>query len=162
MNRGAMELELGITGIQGRKDPAPEPPLTDLKAFHSHCHHAARVTGGKLQSIRDAYEGGIPNNYAIARIQFSDTVVAVLVNSIRPILAFAKCTAESQITFEYIDCPKLADAFHEVGQYTIPTSKELNCPLLSEMCNNLGPAEQKQVRYFRPRCVGDVVFNSWD
>jgi hypothetical protein len=160
--RDAMELQLGITGQQGRKDPAPEPPLTNLKAFHSHCHHAARVTGAKVQAIRDPYEGGSSGNYAIARIQFSDTVVAVLVNEIRPIIAFAKCPVEGQITFEYIDCPKLADAFLEVGDYTIATSEELNRPLLRETCKSLAPAEQKRVRYYRPARVGDVVFNYWD
>ena len=157
-----MELQLGITGIQGRKDPAPEPPLTNLKAFHSHCHHAARVTGARLQAIRDPYEGGIPSNYAIARIQFSDTEVAVLINSTRPIIAFAKCPAEWQITFEFIDCPKLAAAFLEVGEYSIATSEELNRPVLRELCKNLAPAELKSVRSFRPARIGDVIFNYWD
>jgi len=158
-----MELQLGITGIQGRKNPAPEPPFTNLKAFHSDCHHAARMTGAKVQAIRDPYEGGIPSNYAVARIQFSDTEVAVLVNSVRPIIAFAKCT-EGQIRFEYeyIDFPKLAGMFLEVGEYIIPTSEELNHPLLREMCKNLAPAELKRVRYFRPARVGDVIFNYWD
>jgi hypothetical protein len=132
-----------------------------IKAFHSYCHHAARVTGAEVQAIRDPYEGG-PSNYAMARIQFSDNVVVVLVNSIRPIIAFAKCPAEGQITFEYIDCPKLADAFLAVGEYAIATSEELNRPLLREMCKNLASAELKRVRYFRPKRVGDVVFNYWD
>jgi hypothetical protein len=157
-----MELQLGITGQQGRKDPAPEPPFTDLKAFHSHCHYAARVTGAKVQAIRDPCEGGILNNYAIARVEFSDTVVAVLVNKVRPIIAFAKCPRDWQITFEYIDCPTLANAFLEIGEYTIPTSEELNRPLLRDMCKNLAPAEQQCVRYFRPARVGDVIFNYWD
>src|SRR4051812_9721155 len=112
-----MELQLGITGIQGRKDQAPEPPVTNLMAFHSHCLHAARVTGAKVQAIRDPYEGGIPSNYAIARLQFSDTEVAVLINSTRPIVAFAKCPAEGQTTFEFIDFPKLAAAFIQFGEY---------------------------------------------
>lgn len=157
-----MELQLGITGIQGRKDPGPEPPLTNLAAFRSHCHHAARVTGAKVMSIRDPYDGGNPSNYAIARFEFSDGVVAVFVNSVRPIIAFAKDPAEGQIGFEYIDCPILAEAFLASGEYTIATSDELNTPLLREMWKNLAPAEQKRVQYFRPRTVGDVLFNYWD
>jgi len=157
-----MELQLGITGIYGRKEPAPELPPTNLNAFHSHCHHAARVTGAKVQAIRDPYEGGIPSNYAIAYLRCSDTEVAVLINSTRPIIAFAKCPAEGQITFDYIDCPELAAAFLEVGEYSIATSEELNRPLLRAMCKNLAPAELKRVRYFRPARVGDVIFNYWD
>jgi hypothetical protein len=151
-----MELQLGITGIQGHKDPAPEPPFTNLKAFHSHCHHAARESGATVQAIRDPFEAG-PSNYAMARIQFSDCVVAVFVNSVRPIIAFAKNPVEGQITFEYIDYPKLASVFLAFGEYTIATSDELNTPLLRAMCKNLAPAEQKRVRYFRPRRVGDVI-----
>ena len=158
-----MELPLGITGQQGRKDPVPEPPFTDLKAFRSHCHHAARVNGATVQTIRDPYEGGSLSNYAVARIQFSDNVVLVLVNQVRPIIAFAKSpSVEWQITFEYIDCPKLADAFLEVGEYTIAPGEVLNRPLLREMCENLAPREKQRVRYYRPARVGDVIFNYWD
>jgi hypothetical protein len=157
-----MELQLGITSQKSRKGPVAEPPFTDSKAFHSHCYHAARVTGANVQAIRDPFEGGIPSNYAIAHIQFSDTAVAVLVNQIRPIIGFAKCPVEGQITFEYIDCPKLADAFLEVGEYAIATSEELNRPLLREMCVNLSPWEREKVRYYRPARVGDVIFNYWD
>ena len=120
------------------------------------------MAGAKVQAIRDPYEGGSPSNYSMANIQFSETVVAVLVNQIRPIIAFAKCPVEGQITFEYVDCPKLADAFLEVGEYTIATSEELSRPLLREMCVNLSPWEREKVRYYRPRRVGDVIFNYWE
>ena len=69
---------------------------------------------------------------------------------------------EGQITFEYIDCPQLASAFLEVGEYTIATSEELNRPLVREVCKNLSAWERERVRYYRPRRVGDVIFNYWD
>lgn len=155
-------MQLGITGIHGWKDPTLEPPLTNLKSFHAHCHHAARATGAKVLTSRDPYEAGIPSNYAMARIVFSNGVVAVFVNSVRPIIAFATDPAEGQIAFEYIDCPKLAEAFLAFGEYTIATSDELKTPLLREMWKKLAPAEQKRVQYFRPRTVGEVLFNYWD
>ncbi len=161
-----MELPLGITGQQGRKDPVPEPPLTDLKAFRAHCHHAARINCATVQTIRDPYECGSPSNYAVARIRFSDNnvvLVLVLVNQVRPIVAFAKApSVEWQITFEFIDCAKLADAFLEVAEYIIAASEELNRPLLREMCKDLAPREKQGVRYYRPARVGDVIFNYWD
>jgi hypothetical protein len=120
------------------------------------------MTGAHVQTIRNPYEGGNPSNYAMASIQFSDTGVAVLVNQIRPVLAFAKYPHEGQIIFEYIDCPKLADAFLGIGEYTIATSEDLSRPLLREMCTDLSPWEREQVRYYRPQRVGDVIFNFWD
>jgi hypothetical protein len=156
-----MELQLGITGIQAHKDAVPEPPFSDLTAFHSHCHHAARRIGGKVQAIRDPCEGGA-SNFAMAHIQFSDCVVAVLLNSVRPILAFAKCPAEGQIVFEYIDHPRLAEAFLALSEYTIAAKAEMDMPLVQAMCKKLAPSEQKRVRYFRPARLGDVIFNHWD
>lgn len=157
-----MELQRGVTGIQGRNEPSPLPPTSDLKAFRSHCYLAARTVGSNLGGIEDPYEAGRICNYAIARFEFSDAAVAVLLNVAYPILAFAKCPKEGQIVFEYIDSPKLAEVFRTLGEYSVATSEELNRPLVRGMCNDLAPWEQKRVRYFRPKRVGDVIFNYWD
>jgi hypothetical protein len=157
-----MELERGITGIQGRKDHSPEPPLSDLKAFRSRCHVAARIVGAKIQSIQDPREAAKLCNYAMARFEFSDCVVAVLLNLIHPIVAFAKYPVEGQIIFEYIDHASLAQAFRTFGEYAVATGEELSRPLVREMCKELSPTELKRVGYFRPARVGDVIFNYWD
>jgi hypothetical protein len=157
-----MELRRGITGIQGRKDPSPAPPLSDLKAFRSHCHSAAREVGARLRTVQDRNEALGACNYAIARFELPDATVAVLLNAVHPVLAFAEWPAEGQLAFEYVDCPKLAEVFRTLGGYQIAASEELNQPLVREMCADLTMAEQEHVRYFRPRRVGDVIFNYWD
>ena len=157
-----MDLQRGITGILSRKDPMPVQACTDLKAFRSHCHDAARETGAKIQSIKDSYDGVGICSFAIALFEFSDSTVAVLLNVIRPIIAFSKSPSEGQILFEYIDCSKLAEVFQAFGTYSISISHQLNQPLVRNICKNLAPAEQEQVRYFRPARVGDLIFNSWD
>jgi hypothetical protein len=135
----SMDLQLGITGIQGRKDPLPKPPFTDLNAFRSHCHLAARAVGANLGCIEDPYEANKQCNYAMARFEFSDTPLAVLLNVVHPIVAFAKWPGEGQLIFEYIDCPRLAEEFRIFGQYTVATSEDLNRPLLRDMCKDLSP-----------------------
>jgi hypothetical protein len=157
-----MELRRGITGIQGRKDPPPEPPLSNLKAFRSHCHAAAREVGARLGAVQGRSEALGACNYAIARFEFSDSTIAVLLNAVHPILAFARWPAEGQVAIEFVDCPKLAEVFQTLGGYETAASEELNQPLVRKMCKHLTPTEQRRVRYFRPRRVGDVIFNYWD
>jgi hypothetical protein len=156
-----VQLLRGITGIEGRKDPLP-PRRSDLKAFRSHCHQVAREVGAKVLHIQEPFEGGRVCNYAMACLGFSDSTVAVLLNAAHPLVAFAKVPADGQVTFEYVDCPKLAVAFREQGEYTVASSEELNQPLLSDMCGDHTPTELRRVRYFRPARVGDVIFNFWD
>ena len=157
-----MELQRGITGIQSTKDPMPVLASTDLKAFRSHCHEAARALGAKVPNIKNRWDGVGICNFAIARFDFSDSNVAVLLNVIHPILAFAKYPAYGETVFEFADCPKLAQLFRSFDSYNVSTSAELNQPLVREMWENLAPQEQKSVRYFRPARVGDLVFNFWD
>ena len=101
-------------------------------------------------------------NYAVAHFEFDDCAIDLLLNLIHPILAFAKRPLEGQIIFEFVDCPKLAEAFSATGIFTIASREELNRPLLQEMWKDLTLAEQKSVRYFRPKRVGDLIFNYWD
>jgi hypothetical protein len=157
-----MQLLRGITGIYGPNDDPPVVPTTDLKAFRSHCYLAARAAEAKVQAIEDRYDGIGICNFAVAYFEFSDTVVALMLNVVYPVIAFAKCPVEGQIIFEYVDCPKLADEFRSLGEYTIATSAELNQNLVRELWKDLAPVEAKRVRYFRPARVGDVIFNYWD
>ena len=157
-----MELQRGITGIHGRNDPPTEPQFSDVRAFRSHCHLAARKVGARLRTIQGYTEAARVCNYAIARFEFPDSTVAVLLNAVHSVVAFAKWPAEGQGAFEYIDHPRLADAFQALGDYVIAPSEELNRPLVREMCKDLAPTEKKRVRYFRPSRVGDVIFNYWD
>jgi hypothetical protein len=153
-----MELKCGVTGFEGREGPFASPPFSDWKTFHSHCYAAARIVCAKVHSIEDPFEGGKVCNYLLARFDFSDCSVTALLNRVYPILGFAKFPAE----VGFIDCPKLAEAFASLGDYTVASGEELNRPLLRELCKDLAPRELKQIQYFRPRTIGDVIFNYWD
>jgi len=136
--------------------------LSDLKAFRSNCHAAARNVGARLRTVQDRNEAVGYCNYAIAFFKFSDSAVAVLLNAVYPIIAFATWPTGHEVHFNYIDHPKLAEAFRELGDYVIAHGDEVNQPLLRNMCKELTPTERKSIAYFRSRRVGDVIFNQWD
>jgi hypothetical protein len=118
--------------------------------------------GAKVQGIKDRYDGFGICNFAVANFELSDAALALLLNVIHPIVAFAKPPIEGQVIFDYVDCPKLAEAFRSFGPYSIANSAELSQQLVHDMCKDLAPAEIKSVRYFRPSRVGEVIFNYWD
>jgi hypothetical protein len=101
-------------------------------------------------------------NYALALIELRDKTVAVVLNEVFPMLAFAVPPTDGQARLDFADCPDLAVEFERLGSYTRLTAEYLNQPLTSEMCGELAVHELKHVRYFRPPRVGDVVFNHWD
>jgi hypothetical protein len=146
----------------GAQGPFPESPRPDLKAFRSHCHTAARSVGAALLDIEDPHDAFQMRNYAAAHFVSSDRSISCLLNLIFPILAFVNFPNEGQIVFEYTDAPNLSKAFSDFGICTIPSAEELNRPLIQDMWTELAAAEQKRIRYFRPKRVGDVIFNFWD
>jgi hypothetical protein len=138
------------------------PPFSDLMAFRAHCHHAARTVGAKILGIEDPSDAAKICNYSLARFEFSGSQKVVLLNTVYPVIGFANCPSEGQVSLEYVDCQTLAQAFRTLGDYIILPSEDLNRPLVREMCSELTPSELKRVRYFRPARVGDVIFNYWD
>jgi hypothetical protein len=158
-----MDLQPGVTGIQdAREGPFSRQPVPDLRCFRSNCYEAARLAGATVLTVEDPSDFGLLRSYLTAHFKFSDRVVMATLNRYYPILAFAEASAERQVVLEYVDCPKLAEAFKALGPYTVATREELRQPLTRERCKDLTPTEQACVRYFRPARVGDVIFNYWD
>jgi hypothetical protein len=88
--------------------------------------------------------------------------VAVAINLHHPIVAFAEPPSDTDFYLRFAEAPELADLFRATGEYAVFTSLEVGQPVTAESCRELGEAEMKQVAYWRPRCIGDVVFNRWD
>jgi hypothetical protein len=154
-----MLLPRGVTGIEGRKEGPPSS--SDYRAFRQHCYAAARGVGGSVHEVL-APRRPMACNYALALIGFRDTTVAVALNGVFPLLAFAAPPADWQDALDFTDCPELAAQFEQFGAYTLLLAEDLRRPLTREMWRDLAPHEQQRVRYFRPRQVGNVVFNHWD
>jgi hypothetical protein len=154
-----MLLPCGVTGIEGRKEGPPS--CSDYRLFRQHCYAVTRGIGGSVHEVL-APRRPMACNYALALLGFRDTTVAVALNGVFPLVAFAGPPAESQDALDFTDCPEVAALFEQFGGYTILPADDLRQPLTREMWQDLAPHEQQRVQYFRPRRVGDVVFNHWD
>jgi hypothetical protein len=151
-------LPQGVTGIEGRKEGSPS--CSDYQAFRGHCYAVAREAGWSVREVLVPRQT-IACNYTLAVFASREGVIAAVLNGVFPLLAFASPPTDGQVALDFADCPALESVFKQFG-YTVLPAAELARPLTREMWQGLTPHEQKHLRYFRPRRVGDVIYNYWD
>lgn len=149
-------LPKGVTGFDAPDEGVP------VKHFTAACHMAARQIQGRVQQVRAAYEQVTPNFHE-ARITVRDgtDTVRVLCNAHYPIIAFAAMPAfDAGMHLEFRDCLELAEALS--AEFSIVTRLEACAGITDESLAELGEAELRQMRYWRPQRIGDLIFNYWD
>jgi hypothetical protein len=154
-----VNLFRGITGFWEMDDPPL--PASDLKTFAEHCYSAARSLKGTIRQVQ-APSSQLCSNFAQAILEISGVLIAVLLNAHFPVVAFARPREDGEMQFRFIDAEPLAKVFKGLGCYEVLTSRQANRRLAPEDTLLLGRGEKDQVRYWRPRVIGDIVFNFWD
>lgn len=145
-----MLLPRGITGFftLGQQPPASIDPST----FKRCCFEVARSTGRKVVSFEPAYSISTKNFHS-ATLDSEKGSIVVLCNAHHPIMAF-------QQGGNFIDAPTLASAFQH--DFQILSKTDANQPPVPALTNDLDVAEIKQMRYWKPKRIGDIIFNLWD
>jgi hypothetical protein len=151
-----------LDGISGfRNNEVPDVYASQFKEL---CYSLANITHGKLVSFE------IPDqsrNFYKAELEWNKGNTFILLNSSYPVLAFASSVEHFNIHF--VDHPhaKTLKTFSTV--FTIATFNELIEPLeIDERTktvlnkNTLNQSEINQILYWKPKIVGDVVFNFWN
>jgi hypothetical protein len=149
-------LPKGVTGFD-----APEEGVS-VKRFTAACHVAVRRIGGQVHQVRPAYEQVILNFHeALVTLRGRPETVRILCNAHYPIVAFTTPAArEGDARLEFTDCPELADLLR--ADFAILTSQEACASVADELVGQLSEDELRQMRYWRPQRIGDVIFNYWD
>jgi hypothetical protein len=158
-SEAAMELPRGITGF--RDVDAPPLPTCDLRAFRASCHAAARALGGRVVSPAADVPSGAAN-YVRVDLELPGGPVSVVLNVHFPVMAFVAPPSDNRHDLRFVDAPPLAEVFRGFDTYTILTATEASEPVTAEACARLSSAELGELRYWRPRYIGEVVFNHWD
>jgi hypothetical protein len=148
-------IRKGITGFRHVKD-APLPRVA-LATFKSACYGIAPSVDAKVEQVEEASVG---NNYHSTVLQVAGEQILVLCNCVFPVLAFATPNIVSKL--EFIKSTTLADAFSQIGGFGVATKTSLDKKMSTEVLADLSPVELEQVRKWKPRTVGEVVFNLWD
>lgn len=138
------------------------PPTAEeqKRRFASACLTVARATGAKVWAIARL---GI-QNYEIIGMEHPDCRVDVLCNHARPWLAFAapgQYSAGNRL-LTFVDAPGLAAAFAALTDFLPLERADLELAPSKLHLAALDAHVRKDIRYWRPDRLGDVIFNFWD
>lgn len=138
--------------------------MTDVRDFRRACYVAARRTGGNVVEFRLA--DGVTPNFHQGLIAYQDHTIALVCTRDSAILAVAEprtidC-ADHGITsgpLTFVDAPGLVAVLTELPGFHVLSQSELNHPFDAAAWPAVLPSN---VRYWRPRNLGEALFNYWD
>jgi hypothetical protein len=154
-----VKLPQGVTGFRSGKH-ALSVQETDLRTFRGHCYSAARALAGTVLGFAAPYS--YSNNFAVGSLDVKPVPVAILLNAHFPLIGFAEPPAIGELALRFVDTPALVEMFRSFGVYQVLDRAALEQPLTPEAVAELAKAELAQFKYWRPKRVGDVIFNCWD
>jgi hypothetical protein len=146
-----MKLENGITGFYERTNE--QPFKEEGKHFKQICFSLINSNRGSVIKFEE------PNGTNLFNVEvlISDKNTHILLNAHYPYIAFASDVQFENIAF--IDDVELSNFFKPY--YNILNTHQLNKTMASvEM--DLNSAELKQIDYWKPTRIGDIIFNYWD
>ena len=157
-----MYLLNGVTGFSDEKDN-PAPPV-DGKQFKKICFALVTENGGEVLSF---WEPKVATNFYKVNVKIFDVYFYILLNSSHPFIAFASSVVYGSIRF--VDNQHPARLFSSF--YCVLSSMELNETVVFKKVrgkvilsndNELNDGELHELFYWKPRKVGDVIYNFWD
>lgn len=122
-------------------------------AFKQIVFEATRQTSGRVAGI---IEPGVTPNFVAARIE-TGTGSCYLLCSHAGDWAFARAIEPALAPLEFIDYPDLAEALASLFGIKPLARAELDAPF-----TNRPGLSASDIRYWRPRTLGDALFNWWD
>lgn len=147
-----MILPRGITGFWSADTEVP--PFLDEKAFRQMCHVLAWESGG---TAAEADTDTAARNFYFAKLSRYGQSVFILQNIHYPWVAFARRDVYGRFVFtsppEWLQLPE--------GPVWFLSLAELNRDWRG-LCGDLSTEELKQIRYWNPQTVGEIIFNTWD
>lgn len=150
-------LPKGITGFGDRHwMPEPHDLFKELKALS---HDVARRARGHVAASKPSDLAG--TNFHILHLEARELRIAILVNAFFPLVGFAETMTQEGGEPTFVDVP---DDFlaSNCGPFTFIGKAILISFPGEESLAHLAPAEIGQVQYWRPRRLGDIIFNHWD
>ena len=152
-----MILPRGISGFRYHLDP--ELPSVDYAALKGACYEAARRFGADVElHKRPGYEC----NFFSIGIKTQTDRVWLLCNRLFPYVSLSRPIEEGSQCIEFSDSGIL-DEFRDDGSPWIAlASDDANVPLTPDSTAELANAEVEQIDYWRPKTVGEIIYNFWD
>ncbi|MBD8071635.1 hypothetical protein [Bacillus sp. PS06] len=148
-----MLLPNGITGFYDIQ----MPPEVDRKQFKQLCFDFASWNRGK---VIDDVTSIDQSNFYYAQIEIEGRLFYILLNKHYPYLAFASEIEFGNIKFTNNPVHDKPFSFF----YQVLAMDELNVPFNQNQTRimELNRTELQQIAYWKPKKVGEIIFNYWD
>lgn len=151
-------------GISGFNNTDIVKSLVDISQFKNLCYALANHVGGKRVTVSDLQE----TNFYCADLQFNGEEIHILLNNNYPLIAIASRVEYMNIIF--IENQTLINGIQAYSkEYRVLHLRELSEEVLLDGHKNklknentLNELELKQVFYWMPKTVGEIIFNYWD
>lgn len=150
-----MKLPDGVTGFY---DSIASPlPQVDVKTFKKQCFDFVFHNNGKLIDCQPSH---YPSNFHYAYVEVAGHYFYILLNQHYPYLACASAVGDGNILF--MNESTVHQSFSTF--YQILDTKHLNSRYDQQLLQqwNLNKAELKQISYWKPATIGQIIFNHWD
>ena len=136
--------------------------MVDIQEFKRACHAAARATGGRVVEFRVADDFAASFYQAI--VAYHDHEIAVVCTRDSAILAVAEPLGVVDGVLDsgprtWVHQPELAAALAEQPGFQVLGSPELEGPFDSAAWPSVLSSD---IAYWRPRTLGEALFNYWD
>lgn len=154
-----MKLRPGITSFfEGHeRDSIPKYSIAEFKHL---VHALALLQGSKIGSISEC---GITPNFHTAELQMEGTRLFVLGHSNFPVIAFVEQLNHDDQQLRFVDNLNVAGEISRLcPEVEIGRTSDLSRLITNDDLAVLTVVEQKQVAYWKPRTIGQLVFNWWD
>lgn len=151
-----MRLARGATGFRASMEP--DLPLVDVGLLRGLCFDAARVAHAQVGPWREA---GTSTFHSVSIASQSASCVALFHAHLLLVAFTVTPPALGQPIVGFVDPPSWAETF-EAGGLHLLGPLTLGRPIADLDLGGLSRAELNQVAYWRPRSLGDLLFNWWD
>lgn len=144
-------LRCGISGFD-------TSARVDFRQFKAAAYAATQTVGAKV--ISSAAADGVTPSFHVIEVVLADQRVAIICNRCFPLIAIVQYPPMIA-GVEFIDVPALKNALSRTG-FELPLNSELERTLEAKDLEVLGSGERRQIEYWKPRRIADVIFNWWD
>lgn len=141
-----------------------DPPEVDLSHFKQLCYTLENSSKGKLLYLKEPH---VSQNFYEAELCLENGSIFILLNSSYPFVAFASSILYFDIEFVDHSLSRVVDALN--NGFRVLSANELNQRLILDEKthnvvnkNSLNKAEINQIFHWKPKTIGDVIFNFWD
>lgn len=145
-------------GATGFRDHGTDPlPSMDTRVFASVCHEGARVARGRVVEITSPE---VTPNFHKAVIRRGELSVAVLGHIHLSLIAIAQVLTGSVVFTD--GCDDLEEALRSSGSLRLLARSELEIPIRLIDTSDLDRAERREITFWKPKTLGELLFNYWD